>query len=105
VTWRGATVTGERPRSALPHLEAGWAEGIQRAGGAGPNPTGWTIELYPDLIRGCVDAPLCLGEFDPRIRRIRASWEGGIEETLAEEFCHYHRVRRGLPTEGGGCPT
>jgi hypothetical protein len=108
VAWRGALIVGERPQSGLPHVEAGWQQALAVAG-PGPEPRGWTIRLVTDEAFRCANLPeAAIGCFDPRARTITASWALGAQElevTLAEEFCHFLRVRRGLPTEGGACPT
>jgi hypothetical protein len=103
VAWRGATITGERPQSGQDEVEAGWQRALSVLGGTGPEPAGWTIQLFagpvpcpPHASAGCVNGQAG-GLTDPRARTISASWLGSsvgvgdafgttVTETLAHEF-------------------
>lgn len=104
VEWRGAVITGERPKSGEASVELGWQRAVALTGIPGPEPRGWTVELHEGYF-SCAgqDAAGCV---DFGARQIHLTWrEPGLPEVAEHEFCHFLRWRRTGSATGPGCLT
>lgn len=105
VEWRGAVITGERPKSGEASVELGWQRAVALTGIPGPEPAGWTVELHAGVVTTCGGPGEFGGCIDSRAKRIDLSWTAGIAEGAEHEFCHFLRASRTGSPFGFGCLT